>query len=169
MADKTITYKGNETVLPEKPMSLGNGLKTMPVTAAEQVVVDFATDKRLPEYLEEITSMDLLWTNASADSAFSEQKLSLDLSKYSLIHIVFRLYKSGRSVTHTLPVNSNATFALSGFSGWGNDATYIYFRIMNYITTSGIEFGGGGEKIITSTTTTSKNDVMIPFKIYGIK
>ena len=53
---KTIIYNGSETVLPDKPMTLPNNLKSMPVTAAEQVVTNIDTDERLPETLANLSA-----------------------------------------------------------------------------------------------------------------
>ena len=53
---KIITYNGNDTVLPDDPMTLPTGQKVMPVTAAEQVVTNAETGEKLPDTLENLSA-----------------------------------------------------------------------------------------------------------------
>lgn len=124
MADKTITYKGNETVLPEKPMSLGNGLKNMPVTAAEQVVVDFTTDKRLPEYIEEAVKDDIYKANLAKESSIAVGNAAIQLTipagKYMIIATVDGSGEGMAWLTYnssTLPSASSYEYASVGARG----------------------------------------------------
>lgn len=110
----------------------------------------------LPVY----TSMKLLWTNASPSSSFAAQTISLDLSEYSIIAIA-----SSYAVDNMIETWS---FCSVGATGW-------LYHFVNYrqrrdisATASSVIFGNGQEAAQTGNLGTN-NNVMIPYKIFGIK
>lgn len=108
--------------------------------------------------------MDLLWTNPSPTSTFASQTVSLDLSGYDYIYIVYdgvvgssKLYNSAFIPT-SLP---SYTFV--------HCADFIYHRALT-ISSSGIVFAGGKyTRTYGSSTFTDIATACVPIYIYGVK
>lgn len=93
-------------------------------------------------------SLTKLWENASPTSAFANQTLTLDLSSYDLVIILFNLDKNGRSISPAIvPIGH------PGASSHGNDvrAFLVHTNDINFDSVS------------------PSSAVMIPYVIYGIK
>ena len=93
-------------------------------------------------------SLTKLWENASPTSAFANQTLTLDLSSYDLVIILFNLDKNNRSISPAIvPIGH------PGASSHGNDVrTFL-------VHTNDINFD----------TASPNSTVMIPYVIYGVK
>lgn len=89
-----------------------------------------------------------LWQNASPTSAFGNQTITLDLSSYDLVIILFKLDSNGRVTSPAItPVGH------PGFSAYGNNARYFL------VHTNDIQFDS----------VSPSSAVMIPYQIYGMK
>lgn len=89
-----------------------------------------------------------LWENASPTSAFANQTLTLDLSSYDLVIILFNLDSNNRSTSPAIvPIGH------PGISSYGNNVrTFL-------VHTNDINFD----------TASPNSAVMIPYVIYGMK
>lgn len=104
-----------------------------------------------------------LWENASTTSAFSAQTISVDLSDYDFVCI---LYYDSTPATHT----TRSFFAEVGTNGMLDCTETHIMRRSATVNTSGVVFGNGTYMgAYPSATMTDYNDFCIPYKIYGIK
>lgn len=108
--------------------------------------------------------MDLLWTNASPTSEFQAQTISLNLSNYKIVFIVFSSYT----------VNINSRYSV--FASYIDDGNYSAsipssdLRRRNYtVSVNGISFSQGEAYENFGGTTYESNFFMIPTQIYGVK
>lgn len=119
-------------------------------------------------------NMDLLWTNSSPRSEFTEQTVSLNLSKYKLIIIsvlvrdelkVFDFSKIG----NTLQIDASINVHYESAEPEGA----IYYLACRYatISDSGILFSNSYMKANTGVSGTryNANGFLIPQEIYGVK
>ena len=107
---------------------------------------------------------DLLWTNASPLSSFSGQTISINLSGYDFVKIVFNWYVgNSTSEKYCQDFLCGAT-SLTYRSDVGG---YISTRTVT-ISGSGIVFGSCSESQGTGSTSTN-NSACVPVYIYGIK
>lgn len=109
------------------------------------------------------SAMELLWTNSAPGTAFGAQTISLTLSSYDAVAIIFypkidmqypqSPFIIGRGTTTYCPIP------------WG------YTRVRRVqVTDSGVVFDGGGRQTTYgSVTVTANSDDVIPYRIYGIK
>ena len=112
----------------------------------------------------------LLWINASASSAFAGQTLSLDLSIFNYVEIVFNLTTGGsyRKTVKT-PINLPCTVSEFGSVASSTEASCLYYRAVTTVSTSQITFSPAYKKKTNETSTAQDNSYLIPYKIYGIK
>lgn len=100
-----------------------------------------------------------LWKNASPESNFAAQTISLDLSGYQAVVVVARYSPSnGGSVSTFVPVGENGNLVLT----WGNTGTYTSRSFT--VSTTGIAFDAA---YVNSDGPYSDN--MMPTYIYGIR
>ena len=126
-----------------------------------------------------VDSLDTLWSNSSASSAFSGQTVTLSQSwtNYEAILIYFKSHKDNPTTKHLclmLPKDtisafnntSTAKFALSCRSSSSDSATSgsMYERPFRFASNTTVTFGGGTQAGGTSTS----NNVMIPIAICGL-
>lgn len=108
-------------------------------------------------------SIDLLWENAAPTSSFPAQTISIDLSEYDFVRLFFTLeiyssmrkigpydVKVGEATTATVAVQSNM------------------YRPVDEVSNTGITFKTGS-KVTLGGSYSETGDVMIPYRIYGIK
>ena len=127
-------------------------------------------------------TMDLLWENQSPLTAFANQKVALDLSKYDCVGIVFNessgdtLYASMLSTSFTPNANiyyglklaaKNITNYIEAASSQPSSAQRLFIR---QITTddTGITFGNA-YMCQNVQWGPARTDICIPYQIYGIK
>lgn len=100
-----------------------------------------------------------LWTNADSSSSFSPQLISLDLSSYSYVIVVFRILGTGsENASFICMPNGYDMIALVE----NMSSTNVRKRLFNAKST-GVQFYDARDNGSVS------NDVMIPRFIYGIK
>lgn len=111
----------------------------------------------------------LLWENASPTSAFAEQTIALDLSKYDLVMVQFL------RVNSTTAMRVNSAIIGVGDSGCLIDlmtsASAVPTVMMRTfeMSDSGITFGGALTQLTNKTERTVSPTYCIPIRIYGIK
>lgn len=126
---------------------------------------DYDTEWKLP------LSMKLLWTNPDPTSAFAAQTVSLDLSGYDAVRVVFKLV-NGSGTAGTKPTSMISQFVNVGDGGlnlyitqagsdWAGTA-YLNERSFE-VNTTGVYFYDNRERNGNS------NNNNIPYQIYGIK
>lgn len=112
--------------------------------------------------------MKLLWTNASPTSSFDAQTVSLNLSSYSQVLVYFRVYSDSGEY-------SAETFGVYGLVGnWclavcnaetGSNPSQRAFNI----TTTGVAFSRAYYCNSVGGSLTWSSNLLIPYKIFGIK
>jgi hypothetical protein len=109
----------------------------------------------------------LLWKNASPTSAFAEQPVTFDTSKYPLIFVALRFRADLTSGT-TVLLTKGQKYSVRQPSAItvGAEAVYYSARTLTYNNT-GVDFGAGYEQ--AATTSTKDNEYCVPTEIYGIK
>lgn len=124
-------------------------------------------------------SITKLWENASPTSAFAAQTISLDLSGYDFVDIVYYgrtgpndALSANGYYTARCPVGEFGSLQVATLIGGTASYHWISCRAFE-VTTSGIEFGYG-RYIYFSYTTAGDNGgysetTNIPYRIYGIK
>ena len=105
--------------------------------------------------------MELLWTNSSPTASFSAQTITLDLSEYQAVIIIFRWDNATSEYLERFYAKGNSVVITESFAR----GTYgVTGRYINNITNSGVEFGNGIQN-----SWASNNNNMIPYQIYGIR
>ena len=115
--------------------------------------------------LNDVPHYTLLWTNPNPTSSFSAQTISLDLSKYDAVEVVFKRYTSQAIYSTQTLLEKGIKFAL----GTTTDETFRY-RTCSF-SNSGVTFDT--PQYMPSygswNPTATNNNCEIPYKIYGIK
>ena len=110
-------------------------------------------------------NMELLWTNAQPLAQYSGGTVSLDLSEYEFVCIVYKLFYS--STTNT-SINEFAKKGRNTYTFIGS-AGYIWFRQAD-VSDNGIVFSNGTRyATYGSGTETANSERLVPLYIYGIK
>ena len=103
--------------------------------------------------------MDLLWTNASPTSAFAAQTVSVDLSDYEEIYIIFRI-DDFIATYYPLLATKNLEYmanAIPDLTSSGVRKRTVVFN--NSGATFSAAHSGSGDD----------NTCLVPYKIYGIR
>lgn len=119
---------------------------------------------------QQATSMELLWENASPSSEFAAQTVSLALSSYDAVEVEF-----GYSVDY--PNDSHIVRASIGHGGGSHflsntNNNYGYLLAIQRgfsVYESSIYFADASFKYSNEKAFSTKNDYVIPTRIYGIK
>ena len=116
--------------------------------------------------------MDLLWTNASPESEFAPQTISLDLSSYKSLLIRFDIGVTDSSSIYYKSHVYNV-FLKSGNRAYSSCVNYYnivnsqnIYREIYSIDDNGVSFGNGK---ISSIDGGYNNTAMIPTEIYGMR
>lgn len=121
--------------------------------------------------LDEKTGIQIkkLWTNSSPTSDFAAQTISLSLSGYDFVRIVFVLQTEypDYEVTFDIPVGKRLYCWYSDGTHSNNVPVSLARRAI--VNTTGIQFAVGYSKSIDSTTRYENTAIMVPKAIYGIK
>jgi hypothetical protein len=126
--------------------------------ALQQLV---AMTKGVKQYVE-------LWKNASPTSNFAAQTISLNLSDYDGVRIVWKPSTTGGERIITDGVIGNDY--LFNFIANGNASAIAELRTRKVtISTTGCSFTAGYGKTITVTSAGTQAGYCIPVSIYGIK
>lgn len=106
-------------------------------------------------------TFDLLWTNASPTSNFTEQTIKLDLTGYTAVYFYYKFLANvtdGAYGGRLFPIN-NVSFSIA--EGYF-DANNLVVR-HGYLKSDSIGFSNGIKNGSTN------NSAIIPYKIYGVK
>lgn len=109
-------------------------------------------------------TMTLLWTNGSPSSTFASQTISLDLSSYTHIGVIF---KQSNSVNYYLPLAIYQKGLSGTFTAHSNGT--LTRRSVTSINNTGVTFNGGLYYDENMDAEQDSNGSVIPYKIYGIK
>ena len=141
--------------------------------SAENIKYD--DNKNVKEAINEVKSeiadinsnlgMKLLWENHNSYSSFDAQTVELSSNDYDFVDIYFRFYasettESRKTVLHTRILN-------------GTNGVLFYASYPNYacVDTRMVDCQTNGKIIFynASRNGTTRNDILIPYKIYGGK
>ena len=114
----------------------------------------------------------LLWTNSSPNGAFASQAISLDLSKYDGIAIIYIIESGagwGRMIKNTgiMPIQSTRPISMEGTIVENTSSATFAFRSAT-VSSTGIAFGTGYNNITNSGATT-RDYACVPWYIIGYK
>ena len=123
------------------------------------------TLKAITNMLNDVPHYTLLWTNPNPTSSFSAQTISLDLSKYDMVEVVFKQYASNPFFS-----TSKTEVGKSGklFSYGYEDVREMDGRSYK-VSTTGVSFQVGYSAMISASSGTAADGQCVPYKIYGIK
>lgn len=107
-----------------------------------------------------MSEWQLLWTNASPDSSFGSQTISLDLSGYDFVLIQFYDFNSQDSARARLNTIAEMNSRTALLYGWYSNR--IGHRLAT-VNSTGIQFGN------CNYNSTLSNDSAVPLRIFGIK
>ena len=111
--------------------------------------------------LKEIATLDLLWENASPTSEYNDQRISMNLTKYKFVYI---LYILSTSVAEYIGGLFKPNIGRMNCFTMNPQLRYRNVTVSN----TGISFNEGW--LVTGVTSENKdNNQMIPYKIYGVK
>lgn len=114
-------------------------------------------------------NMVKLWENPDPTAEFGAQTINLDLSKYTMVCISYRLSTTTtqESVFYILMNTAFRAFVFSNISGSG----YIDIRSRTAtVSATGVQFGTATTKACNVADAGEVNNIyVIPIKIYGIK
>lgn len=99
--------------------------------------------------------VDLLWTNADTTQAFASQTINLDMSSYVLVLLEFKL-DANQNTYSTSAISTIAGHTIRATSTDGYRRTFTA-RSTNMFFGIGLDSNG------------TNNEVMVPYRIYGIK
>ena len=165
-ADASSVYTKEESISAETRTALSLTDTATPDDAFSEIA------RKLPEIGS--VSMKLLWENASPNSAFAEQTVSLDLSKYQKVGIIVLANNQG-------DVWNNGEMGLKVFRKSGsvsrrfievvtNDGYGVYFAMRTIvISDTGIAFSSNSFSAMKVSSSSTDNNSNIPVAIYGIK
>ena len=109
----------------------------------------------------------LLWTNSSPNSNFSNQTISLDLSRYKgiLVYSASTISGSESEITSSVIILKGLTCRILTGNG------YAYRRRSCTVSDNGVTFGHGYQASYNTDITTEieTDSTSIPLMIYGIK
>ena len=114
------------------------------------------------------TAISKVWENASPDSSFAAQTVSLDLADAQLVAIVHKGSTTGTVDLITFVEMNKKTQTISYANAGGGSATVTYVRTVD-VTPTGVTFAKGVTKQIGSTSVGEDNAKCIPLRIYAIK
>lgn len=115
-------------------------------------------------------SIELLWTNSSPTDTFGSQSINLNLSKYKMLLIKFRLSTTLDAYATTITnveldntaIDYNKQISCDSIVG-----NYICRRLFSQ-TTTGVNFTSGVQLTSYGSSSTISDTLLIPVKIYGI-
>ena len=150
----------NEYALEDETVKKSGGTMTGALTLHANPTANMHAASK--QYVDNLHKMDLLWENASPSSAFPEQTISLDLSKYSVVVISCKVKDSSPTAKHW-------SFVLvDGEDGRIISPSETIAQRIVTVTTEGITFEKG--KIWSGGSSAETSNVYcIPLQIYGIK
>ena len=115
--------------------------------------------------LNDVPHYTLLWTNPNPTSSFSAQTISLDLSKYDAVEVVFNQHKQNLTLV-TQKIRIRGVANTCGNTNFGYFVSRnLTFKDGGVTFTNGLYYG----KYNTYSSLATDNDFLIPYKIYGIK
>lgn len=112
----------------------------------------------------------LLWTNSSPTAQFAEQTVSVDLSGYSSVEVVYKLFTNQNAyVTGQFVYAGDGTITVtaSGSAGYFSGGVAMMARRATLVT-SGVHFSAASLAAVSSAWDVN-NSCLIPYRIYGIK
>ena len=111
-----------------------------------------------------VLKVDLLWTNANPTNEFVEQDIHLDLSNYNgiIIEALEDANNEFRAVMFFYVLKTSNSVVVS-------DCTTVNrWRVITFINDSLLKFSLG-HSIGASTGINTDNNIIVPYKIYGVK
>ena len=112
----------------------------------------------------------LLWENASPDSTFPEQEISVDLSDYDEIEVEFR-HNSTSTQYFKERIKKGKMCRLVSFANTTNEGAYMRFLARDVtVNETSVAFTGATYKQVNNTAAAAASNISnIPIAIYGIK
>lgn len=150
--------------------TVGANPSTMATTSKTVVGAINELSQQISDVDSSVEKRTLLWTNGNPTATFSTQTISLSLSDYDSVEVVYKLHQ-GQQVNLTpqraYKGEKTITVAASGVSGYFLGAFASIAREMQ-MSATGVIFGSASIVLGTGSWATDDRG-LIPYKIYGIK
>lgn len=160
----TTNYLRNDGTwnIPEKGTLIYNRTSS---SATKHTVLNFTTiASGSGNSVDMMTTIDILWINASPGSSFSEQDVSVNASNYRFLLIIFRLATDGRITSQMCKVDESMGWSM----GQVNPGSNCLVR-RNYQVFSGHIHFNNAANSGTYANSSSATSYLVPLYIYGIK
>lgn len=140
------------------------GLRKESVDYLGNLIIDEKLKEKIYNSIDSFIKLDLLWTNASPTSAFAAQAININLENYHVV--IIEVIEDG----NTAPDTSLFFFILKTANKivLTDTTDNARWRVINSISDNSISFNVA----ITSTASSgvvTNNNILIPYKIYGVK
>lgn len=163
-SDSKILFEQNDK---GKSCTIGDAVNTCSLSYEEIMAATDLTNK-VPSAsaLKEVTTLNLLWENASPTSGFKSQGISFPNAKYKFLYFEFR-QTAGGIARHFfyLMQHANLSAVMSTIS---YEDLKIFIRGMTVSDNNHVSFSDA-YKSDTYGTYTTDNTILIPYRIYGVK
>lgn len=106
-----------------------------------------------------------VWTNEETTTAFAAQTVSLDLSNYNRIIVVFKVINTEAWQFETQCRKDSENYAITAYYGYADtDHADVYLRSVKMLD-NGVQFGNAKRSRLSAVA----NDLCIPYKIIAYK
>lgn len=110
---------------------------------------------------------ELLWSNASNTSAFTQQTINVNTEDYSKLLFVFKEDKDNLHCISTVALKGIQTI-IQGCKYQGSNM-YPYMRLVTFPSINQIKYSYGYKSTSTNFAITTDDNILIPYQIYGIR
>lgn len=111
---------------------------------------------------------ELVWTNPNPNSSFPDGTISVDLSRFTAIHLIFKAAANDSSVFDALLKIDSATHSVSVLTLPPSGSASVGLSRTFAPSSTGIVCGSGLVKTLINGTRETDNERMVPQKIYGV-
>lgn len=128
----------------------------------------------LQENVEQATRGDLLWTNPNPTTGMGQDTISLDLSDYVSVKIIFKVdastttMASSRYIEREIEIGYRSS--VDHITPYANQANVVIRQRTFIVETTGVTLDQGTQHTIgtSNSYTVPDTSALIPYKIYGI-
>lgn len=121
-----------------------------------------------PKTVTTMPGSELVWTNPNPTSSFPDGTISIDLSRFTAIHIVFKGTASDSGVVDAHLTIDGATHTVAVFTLPPSGSAAVGLSRSFTPSATGIACGSGLVKTLLNGTRATENNRIVPQKIYGI-
>lgn len=109
-----------------------------------------------------------IWTNPNPNSSFTAQTISIDISAYDAVEVVFRASTSSETRVVGIAHKDGNDYNVLNFSFVTTSGVMTIERRAITATANGVAFSANTHKALNATTSSTNNTYLIPYEIYGV-